>query len=384
MPDNLQSEYKRNIVVAADVDTTQREFLRYPDLPLGEVAIIAGSGGIGKGQFGTYIMACLSAGVDYRRGVAIHSPCNCLFISTEDTKADIRERLDRADVQADLSRIFIVDKVNSFELDLSVSDDIGLLKIEKLIMETEAKFTILDPLQGLCRNDVDMSRTNHIRGIMHGLAYVAEQTDSVICLFAHPNKRQSIVSANDLISGSTDIVSAARSVLLMLPDFEKNEPDTRLIIHSKSNHAKPGETIRFKVAEWNSVVGLSDITAADAVDAINNRKLSKANAAGAHDDYGELFVVGVKRLLKDSGSPAKMGFKTFTERYVPGFTGQPKRILDELSTKLLNEHGIIIRTTTGKSEIRVNGDRGFRCEWAVQPRDEHGIQLAADIPDSTT
>lgn len=365
-----QGEGKHNLVTAADVEAGQRAFLRHPDFPLGEVVIIAGAGGIGKGQFGSYVLACLSSGIDYRTGRAVHEPCNSLFVSTEDTCTDIRARLDRADVDADLHRIFMVDKLASYEMGLTVSDDTGLSKIEGLILDTQSKFSILDPLQGLCGRDVDMSRTNHIRQIMHGLAAVAERTQSVICIFAHPNKRQSIASANDLISGSTDIVSAARSVLLIMPDFETNEADTRLIIHTKSNHAKPGKTMRFRIAEGNRVVGLSDITAADAVEAVNYRKLSKTNAQGLHENYEELFINGVKRLLSTSGSPTQISFRAFVEQYAPSFTGKPKRILDDLSERLLNEYGIILRTTTGKSEIRVNGDRGFRCEWKVPSIEE--------------
>ena len=370
------SENKYSLVSAADVKPGERHFLRFPDFPLGEVVIIAGSGGIGKGQFGCYVLACLSAGIDYRTGRVMHKPCNSLFISTEDTNTDIRERIDRADIEPDLSRIFIVDKLASFEMGLCVSDEEGLTIIQNLILDTQSKFTILDPLQGLCMRDVDMSRTNHIRQIMHGLAAIAERTESVICLFAHPNKRQNIVSANDLISGSTDIVSAARSVLLVMPDFETNEPDMRLIIHSKTNHAKPGKTMRFEIAESNRVAGLSDTTAADAVEAVNYRKLSKASGRGSSADYEGLFISGVKNLLSTAGSPTQISFKDFIEQYAPGFTGKPKRILDDLSGRLQSENGIIVHTTTGKSEIRVGKDRGFRCEWDMPPMEE----LTDDLP----
>lgn len=44
--------------------------------------------------------------------------------------------------------------------------------------------------------------------------------------------------------------------------------------------------MRFRIAETNRVVGLSDITAADAVEAVNYRKLSKANGHGSNEDYG--------------------------------------------------------------------------------------------------
>lgn len=354
--DNARSK----IVAAADVETVERKFLRFPDFPLGEVCVVAGAGGVGKGQFGCFNMVCLSAGIDYRTGLAVYEPCNSLFISTEDTAADIRARLDRAAVKGDLSRIFIVDKLASYEMGLSVSDDAGFAKIEALITETQAKFVILDPLQGLCGHDIDMSRINHIRGVMHGLAAVAERTQSVICLFCHPNKRQNIVSANDLISGSADIVSAARSVLLMMPDFENGDANCRLILHTKSNHAKPGQTMRFRIAESNSVVGLSEVTAADAVEAVNLRKLAKPTSKGVVD-YEAQFVDGVQDLLSNSNN-AQISFSEFTRRYAPTFTGKAKCLLDSLARELSTVYGIRIQTSTGKSEIRVGSERGFRCE----------------------
>lgn len=362
------------IVSAADVEAGKRAFLRSPDFPLGEVSIIAGAGGIGKGQFGCYVLACLSVGIDYRTNEKNHEPCNSLFISTEDTAADIRARLDRACIDADLQRIFIVDKLASFEMGLTVSDDGGLAKIEALIEETQAKFVILDPLQGLCGQDVDMSRTNHIRNIMHGLAAVAERTQSVICLFAHPNKRQNIASANDLISGSTDIVSAARSVLLLMPDFESNDADCRLIIHTKSNHAKSGQTMRFRIAGGNRVVGLSDVTAADAVEAVNFRKLSKPTSKGVVD-YEQQFIDGVRDLLSDSKS-TQISFREFTQRYAPTFTGKAKIVLDDMTSKMLSVYGIRIQTSTGKSAIRVGSERGFRCEIVTTTIDD----IEEDLP----
>lgn len=106
------------LTVAADVKAEKRPFLRSPDFPLGEISVIAGAGGIGKGQFGCYVMMCLSTGIDYRTGIKVYEPCNSLFISTEDTASDIRARLDRAAVNGDLSRIFIVDKLKSYEMGL--------------------------------------------------------------------------------------------------------------------------------------------------------------------------------------------------------------------------------------------------------------------------
>lgn len=378
MNKTLQAQERKQVktlTVAANVKAEKRPFLRSPDFPLGEITVIAGAGGIGKGQFGCYVMKCLSTGIDYRTGIRAYEPCNSLFISTEDTASDIRSRLDRAAVKGDLSRIFIVDKLQSYEMDLSVSEASGLSKIEALIAEAQAKFVILDPLQGLCGQSVDMSRTNHIRRIMHSLAAVAERTECVICLFCHPNKRQNIASANDLISGSADIVSASRSVLLLMPDFENNDPDCRLIIHTKSNHAKSGQTMRFRVAESNSVIGLSAVTASDAVEAVNFRKLTKPYSKGVVD-YKQQFVDGVIDLLSD-GKTAQISFSEFVQKYAPTFDGKAKCVLDDVAKELSKKHGIVIQTTTtGKSPIRVDGSRGFKCCRAELPLDD----IEEDLP----
>ena len=67
------------LTVAADVKAEKRPFLRSPDFPLGEISVIAGAGGIGKGQFGCYVMMCLSTGIDYRTGIKVYErqgkPC---------------------------------------------------------------------------------------------------------------------------------------------------------------------------------------------------------------------------------------------------------------------------------------------------------------------
>lgn len=353
------TERNNSFISAADADATKRPFLRKPDFPLGEVSIIAGAGGIGKGQFATYVMMCLSVGIDIRTGQYLYEPCNSLFISSEDTAADIRLRLDRAAVDGDLHRVFICDKLRSYETQLSLSNEDGLQKIENLILETESKFVVIDPLQAFCGNEIDLSRTNHIRQIMHRLSALAERTESVICLLCHPNKRQSIASANDLISGSTDIVSASRSVLLMMPDFENDEPDCRLIIHTKSNHAKCGQTIRFRIAESNSVVGLSDVTAADAVEAVNNRKLASTKRNKAVD-FEAQFIDGIKTLLSDRDS-AQISFGDFVRKFAPTFRGQAKRIIDGLQDELSAMDIFVTTATVAKSPVRVNGERGFRC-----------------------
>ena len=357
---NLAKKQGKRILKASDVSSVERKFLNNDyRLPLGEVVVIAGAGSIGKGQLGCTYLSYLSQGRDIESGLQKYAPCNSLFISAEDKASDIRARLERSPVAPNYDKIFIIDKLLSYEMELSVSDEDGFNRIENAIRETGSKLTVIDPLQAFTGRDIDLSRTNHIRDIMHRISALAERTDSVIVIFCHPNKRNQIVNLNDLICGSADIVSAARSVLTILPDFENNDPETRLVIHSKANHSAPAKTLKFSVGKYkNQILGLSDITPADAVDAINAHKLSSKGSRKTAPNYNQLFLAGCKDLL--SRGIYQSSFKDFLAAYAPDFGGKPSCTFGDINATLEEQTGYFIQLLAGKSEVRIGGQRGFR------------------------
>lgn len=355
---NIAERKSRTVVCASDVEIGERRFLGgNVRLPLGEIVVNAGFGGVGKGQLGGYIMAALSRGLDFATGQPIDRPHRCLFISSEDKNSDLKERVDRAGIEPDYRNIFFVDKLASLEMGIDLSED-GIGIIESLITDLRAEFLVLDPLQAFCEESMDLSRSNHVRRCMHRLAALAERTQSVIMLFAHPNKRQAIANLNDLISGSADIVSAARSVMLLLPDFEDNDENVRLLVHTKSNHAKPAPTLRFRVGDTkNDIIGVSNISAGDCVSAINDRKLMKSKTSTESPNFTAIFYDGILDML-DRGE-SKMSFREFVQRYAPAFKGRPKYIFDDLTVRLEESQGVMICTSSGRAEKRINGERGF-------------------------
>ena len=89
---------------------------------------------------------------------------------------------------ADLNRILsILEEKNP----LSLLDE----RIEKAIVENNARLLILDPIQGYLGSHVDINRANEIRSVLKSISAVAERTGCAIVLIGHLNKASSSSSA---------------------------------------------------------------------------------------------------------------------------------------------------------------------------------------------
>ena len=106
------------------------------------------------------------------------------------------------------------------------------------------QLVILDPLQAYLGAKVDMHRANEVRPVFKHLATVAEKYGCAIVLIAHMNKTTGIKAAYRML-GSVDITAAARSVLIV--GRIKDNPTTRVMVHSKSSLAPEGEPIAFEL-----------------------------------------------------------------------------------------------------------------------------------------
>ena len=348
---------------AANVKPANHRFLLGDSrFPIGEIAIIAGAGGTGKGQFACTHMACSSKGCNLL-GERIGAPKRSLFISAEDTAEDIKRRLERSSFAADDRQILLIGKTESYqeEIDLSDRDRLGMLKDWILVSGADAVY--IDPLQAFVGEFTDLSRQNHVRHIMHSLAAIAEETQCCIILIMHLNKRQQIVSAADLLCGSSDIVNASRSAMLLTNDFRDGDQDRRYLFHIKSNHARSADTLEISIGEaGNRIVGESDLTPEDYVQAVNTRKASKS--ARAEVDYEQMFYKGVEQMIANGEKQST--FREFIERFAPGFNGKAKCVLDDITYRVEERLGYIIQTRTGnKTALRIGTETGFRLNKLV-------------------
>ena len=181
-------------------------------------------------------------------------PVNVIYQTAEDGLGDtIKPRLLSAG--ADCSRVMVIDDGDQA---LTMMD----ARLEEAIIQTKARFVVLDPIQGFLGADVDMHRANEIRPLMKRVALLAEKYHCAIILIGHMNKNSNGKSSYRGL-GSIDFQAAARSVLIV--GRIKDEPEIRVVCHVKSSLAPEGKSIAFRLDkdtgfEW---IGEYDISADD-------------------------------------------------------------------------------------------------------------------------
>ena len=206
-------------------------------IPFGKTTIIQGDPGEGKTTLALRLAAACSTGKPLP-GMEPMEPFNVIYQSAEDGLGDtIKPRLMEAG--ADLNRVLCIVEDKK---PLSLLDE----RIEKAIVENNARLLILDPIQGYLGSHVDINRANEVRSLLKNLGAVAERTGCAIILIGHLNKASGSSSAYRGL-GSIDFRAAARSVLLV--GRLKNDPTVRVIVHDKSSLAPEGKSLAFSLGD---------------------------------------------------------------------------------------------------------------------------------------
>lgn len=206
-------------------------------IPFGKLTIIQGDPGEGKTTLALRLAAACSTGKPLP-GMEPMAPFNVIYQSAEDGMGDtIKPRLMEA--SADLDRVLSIVEDSK---QLSLLDE----RIEKAIVENNARLLIRDPIQGYLGSHVDINRANEVRSLLKSLAAVAERTGCAIVLIGHLNKASGSSSAYRGL-GSIDFRAAARSVLLV--GRLKNDPTVRVIVHDKSSLAPEGKSLAFALGD---------------------------------------------------------------------------------------------------------------------------------------
>ena len=306
------------IIRMSDVELTPVDWLWKPYLPFGKLSVLQGNPGEGKTYFAMHLVAACTNG-KLLPNMERLEPFNVIYQTAEDGLGDtVKPRLIEAG--ADLDRVLVID---DSDVQLTISDE----RIEKAIIENNARLVIIDPIQAYLGADVDMNRANEVRPIFMRLGQVAQRTGCAILLIGHLNKAAGMQSLQRGL-GSIDIAAAVRSVMFI--GKLKHDPTMRILTHEKSSLAPPGASLAFSLGDESGFrwVGEYDITADEMLSGIEPQRETKTQQA---KDLICALLAGGKQVLSEDIDKAAL------ERGIPGRTVRDaKRELgDALKSKIV-------------------------------------------------
>lgn len=352
---------------AASFGRNNTQFLWRPYLPIGDYSVMMAEGGVGKTVLCCGIAAAVSTGEPLPGEEYRHDPENVLIVSAEDSGEILRERLERSG--ADLDRMFLIDCNDSIGLSISS----GYEEFEATVKSYNPALVIIDPWHGFLGADVDINRVNALRPIFQRLSHLAKVCGCAMILVSHVNKRAQGENANNAATGSSDFINASRSAFRVI--FDEEDPECRVMVHTKSNYDKYGRSLRYRI-EGGGVVwdGFSEVTK-QTLEAAARRRSTPWEVV-QRDKEREAVNTALIEALEASANafvPTRYTYTEFKEEHGDFIFGgyQPKRALDDVKDRLA-EDGYFIKPGI---QVKRSGakDRGFLIQRidASEPEQTH-------------
>lgn len=234
--EDIRTELK--MIKMSDIEAQEIEWLWYPYIAYGKLAIVQGDPGDGKTTLILNLAAKLTKGEGLDENMKVMEPMNVIYQTAEDGLADtVKPRLLQAG--ADCEKVLVIDES---EKSLSMLDE----RIKEALIKTGARVLILDPIQAYLGSGTDMNRANEVRNMTKRLAALAEKYKCAIILIGHMNKAAGNKAAYRGM-GSIDFYAVARSVLLV--GRVEGEPNIRAMVQIKNNLAEFGHAKAFRLSE---------------------------------------------------------------------------------------------------------------------------------------
>lgn len=233
-------------------------------VPRGELTLLGGDGGVGKGLYLAQMIAYVTTGRMsgfFPNGSA--STETVIIFTGEDRMDSVwKPRLEAAG--ADPEKVLAIDPGTYWAQTGEMPYLDNSTTLDRIVAARPA-LVIFDPIQQFLSPKANMNSRMKMREATTLLRTKARQHGFAVMLVMHTNKGTS-ASGRKRLSGSTDLWDGARSVLLM--GRTKNEGKV-YVSHEKSSNACPAETALFTIEE----VKAGTISTAKAVfDSTTDRK----------------------------------------------------------------------------------------------------------------
>lgn len=339
---------------AADFGEDITSFVWFPFIPVGDYTVLMAPGGTGK----TYFICGIASGISNGKalpGDDAKDAGNVLIISAEDRGELLKRRL--AASGADLERVFILDCTASEGLNFTDGYEV----FKETIKAYSPRLVVIDPWHGFIGSSIDINRVNAVRPVFQRLANIAKECKCGMILISHVNKRAQGENVNNAATGSTDFVNAARSALYII--FDENDSDRRIVVHTKSNYARYGESVCFRIEDGGVVWdGFSDIDRQTMEQAARQRKTpgEVMQDNERRDSTNESLV----RALMQEANPfetVRFTYDDFKVKYGSSVFGgvQPKRALESVA-EIMYSRGYEIR-----AGIQVRGEQSVAKGFSI-------------------
>lgn len=222
------------------VQAQQVQWLVKDIFPRGEVSVIGGDGGTGKGLYTAQLVAAVTTGKanDFFPEKPTGPRRVLLFSGEDDPSFVLRPRLIAAG--ADVKQVCFVTPDEYFNEAGGILD-ISSKTFTDLIEKVSPALVVIDPLQQFLPAGVDMGSRNAMRAVVTPLRAAAKRLDFAALLVMHSNKRSS-VAGRQRLADSSDLWDLARSVLML----GVAKMDGKVYVsQEKSNYSAPVDTILF-------------------------------------------------------------------------------------------------------------------------------------------
>jgi 5S rRNA maturation endonuclease (ribonuclease M5) len=198
-------------------------------LPLGEVCLTPGRGGVGKSTFHAWVIAHLTRGT--LTGAWRGTPKACVVAAAEDSWArTIVPRLIAAG--ANLELVYRADVITDEGAELSVTLPADCAGLADQIDSVGAALVSLDPLMSTVSTSLDTHKDRDVRAALEPLARLADQTGATILGNAHFRK----TSSDDplmMAMGSAAFGNVVRAALGFAADVDDDGQPTGTCVISQ-------------------------------------------------------------------------------------------------------------------------------------------------------
>ncbi|MFA7238829.1 MAG: AAA family ATPase [Sulfuricellaceae bacterium] len=234
---------------AASVDSKNTLWLLPGWLPIGELAVLAGAPGNGKGQITAAIAARMSKGYDHPSWPGEKSPGWCKVIiwsSEDDFQRVIRPRLEASGAR--LEYIINIDGIKRFgparQFSFANDEDVSSL-IEFAEQEKDVGLIIIDPAS--LAVDGDFSNNTKVGEAFIKLGTIAKRLDCAILVVTHDVKNAKGKSPLSRVAGPRAVTGVPRSVMLVtkIMDGSSGCGGTHILVRAKSSLDEPGQGYEF-------------------------------------------------------------------------------------------------------------------------------------------